>query len=153
LGRQKRRARRDGDAEQALGRRGVAEQAEIEQQRRHHDRAQHRHGEACRDGAPRHLRAVAPVGEIGDQEGEGIDERAPGQNVRKLKRTELNEERKLHGDIRGEDDRRHRRNWQKIDSQGLHFFNLGNGTSDLTREPRRQRSSHGPAASRGRQQP
>ena len=78
---QKGGAGRGGDAHQPVGGRLELDQARPEEQRRDDDGAGHCKREADEDDPARDGRPVAAIGEVGDQEGEGIGEGAPGQDV------------------------------------------------------------------------
>ena len=114
------------------------DQAERKQQRRHDDRADDGSHEADENDAARDGRAVAAVGKVGDQEGEGIGEGAPGQHVGERQAADEALHRKLHKHVRGHDDKRHGDDERQMGGEPVHFFILGDGTS---RTPRARRSA------------
>ena len=116
---------------QPSGGRAIVDQAERKQQRRHDDRADDRDHEAREDHGARDRRAVAAVGKVGDQEGEGIGEGAPGQDVGQRQAADETLHRKLHEDVRRHHDKRHGDHERQMGGKPEHFFILGNGTSRM----------------------
>ncbi|MPL60892.1 hypothetical protein SDC9_06455 [bioreactor metagenome] len=124
LRRKERRARTERHAE-------ADERTELADDLRADERAQDADDETRHDHAARRARALQAVGHVGDEEGEGIGEGAPGQPLA---------EQVLHQDVGGHHDGGHGENAGQITFHGSPFLH---GRGDMAR-PCRTRGADTP---------
>ncbi|MCY1235303.1 hypothetical protein D9M72_479140 [compost metagenome] len=69
------------------------------------------------------------VGQVGNEEGEGVAEGAPGEEIAELHAGDRARQRVLNEEVRGHDHQGHERDIDEERAVDKHFFILGDATS------------------------